>query len=144
MLNSKGFTFIELLLIIAVAMVASVSVSTFAVNYLHETAVRDASEGLIGTLREAQTLAISGKKNSSWGTKYEPGSITLFRGDSFSSRDSDFDQVLGINPDVEISGFEEAVFESPSGRPKESFSSINISRGNVEFFFSLNSEGVAE
>lgn len=144
MANNKGFTFIELLIIIAIAMIASVSVSTFAVSFIHESVVRDAQEGLVGTLREAQSLAMSGKENSSWGVKYNSDSFILFCGNSFSGRDPVFDRPMAINSNVEVSGFDEAIFDSPSGRPEEALPEITISRGSAQKVFSLNSEGAAE
>jgi prepilin-type N-terminal cleavage/methylation domain-containing protein len=139
-----GFTLIELLLVIALVLIISIPASSFYTRFINQMAVRDAREGLVGMFQEAQALSLSGKKNSSWGVRYEPSEIVLFRGDSFQDRDPAFDQTLDINSNVNISGFQETVFSRSSGHPDQAHPSIMIYWGNDQESFSLNSEGAIE
>jgi prepilin-type N-terminal cleavage/methylation domain-containing protein len=142
--SRHGFTLIELLLVIALVLIISIPASSFYTRFINQMAVRDAREGLAGMFQEAQALSLSGKKNSSWGVRYNPSEIVLFRGDSFQDRDPAFDQTLDINANVNISGFQETFFSRSSGHPEQAFSSIVISWGNDQESFSLNSEGAIE
>jgi len=142
--SNKGFTFIELLLVMALILAVSIPAAEFYTRFIYQIAVRDASEGLIGMFHEAQTLAMSGKENSSWGVKYNAPDFILFQGNSFSERNPDFDEIFSINQNVEISGFSETVFQVISGRPTETLSQVLISHGNIQESLSLNSEGAVE
>jgi type II secretory pathway pseudopilin PulG len=143
-LFSSGFTFIELLLVIALVLMISIPAAVFYTRFIYQMAVRDTSEGLEGMLKEAQALAMSGKENSSWGVKYDPPSIILFQGNSFSERNPAFDEIFSINQNVEISGFSETVFRVISGRPAEALPQVVVSHGNIQESFSLNPEGAVE
>jgi prepilin-type N-terminal cleavage/methylation domain-containing protein len=142
--SRNGFTLIELLLVIALVLIISIPASSFYTRFINQMAVRDAREGLAGMLQEAQALSLSGKKNSSWGVRYNSSVIVLFRGDSFQDRDPAYDQVLDINPNVNISGFQETFFSRSSGYPDQAHPSIAIYWGNDQESFSLNSEGAIE
>jgi prepilin-type N-terminal cleavage/methylation domain-containing protein len=140
----KGFTLIELLLVIALVLILGISTSAFFGRFYYQMSVRDASEAIVGAIREAQSLAMSGKNNSSWGVKHEPSKITVFKGDSFSGRDQSADQIFPKSSGIEISGFDEIIFSPPSGFPTQTFSHVTVSRRNIEESFSINSEGAIE
>ena len=139
----RGFTLLELLLVIALLLAIGVPAAVFSTRFIYQMAVRDAAEGLTGMIREAQALAISGKQHSSWGVKYGSDKLTLFSGDSYSSRNQSLDQILAINPNVNMSGFSEIVFAYPQGFPDQEFS-ITVSHGNISESFSVNREGTVE
>jgi prepilin-type N-terminal cleavage/methylation domain-containing protein len=143
---AKGFTFIELLIVISLVLIVSVPASIFSFNFMSQMAVRDAAEYFSGAIREAQSLAMSGKDNASWGVHYENSShqFILFRGDSFSGRDTSFDEAMEINHNITVTGFSETIFSVSDGRPNQTFSAARISWGNSQEFFTLNSEGVIE
>ena len=139
----RGFTLIELLLVIALILVVGLFSSAFYVRFISQMAVQNASEGLSGMLHEAQAFSMSGRENSSWGVKYQRGKLILFSGDSYSPNQT-YDKILEINPQIVISGFDEAVFAVPTGKPNQAFPEIKLSWGNEEETLKLNSEGAVE
>ena len=142
--NKKGFTLIELLLVIALILVVGFFSSGFYVRFIDQMAVQDAKEGLIGALSEARSAALAGKYNASWGVKKNSGEIVIFRGDSYANRNLDFDQVLKVNSNVTVSGFDEEVFSPGGGFPVKTLPDVVVSLGTASESFSLNSEGAIE
>jgi len=142
---SAGFTLIEILLVIAIALTVGFFSAAFPLRLISQMSVRDAREELRSELEKAQVYAIAGRGYSPWGVYYADSVITLFKGDSYSARDQIFDEETAINEKVSISGFTQAVFTIPSGKPETAISEITISRPGAESAsFSLNAEGALE
>ncbi len=143
---AKGFTFIELLIVISLLLIISVPAGIFSFNFMSQMAVKDATEDLAGSLREAQSLALAGKENTAWGVHYDNNNhkFILFRGDNFSTRDTAFDAALEINHNITVAGFSETIFAEDSGRPSQAFSGARIFWGNSRIELTLNAEGVLE
>jgi len=113
----KGFTLLELVLSIAIiGLVATVALPVsraFQVrNDLDIAAVTVAQ-----TMRRAQVLAQGMDGDISWGTRVASGSITLFRGASYATRDASFDEVFDVPTTITPSGLTEVVFSKFTGDP---------------------------
>lgn len=139
---SAGFTFIELLLIIAIVLILSVPTAIFSIRLVHQSAVRNATEATKEMLGEAQAQALSGKNNSNWGVKYQHSRIIIFAGDSFASRNTKFDRIFDINDSVVVSGMDEIFFEQISGKTNPQSPTIQIVWGDIAESISINSEGM--
>lgn len=63
----------------------------------------------------AQSLARNGERDSSWGVFVQSGSITVFRGNNYVSRDQDFDEIFTIPNAIQVTGTGEYVFSRFSG-----------------------------
>ena len=121
----KGFTLVELLLVIALILIVAVPSLMFGGNFMGSMYTDDAAQ-----------------ENSPWGVKLEQGEFLVFAGDSYASRDSQFDTGYAINRNVNIANFDEVVFSSPSGLPDQAFSDVCFEWGSKEEHVSFNSEGV--
>ncbi len=142
--SKKAFTLIELLLVIAIILLVSVPTATFSTRFIHQMSVQDASEALIGMLREAQILSMLGKEDSAWGVKKQEEKLILFRGSDFSNRDYSFDQAMIINNNVNVIGFDEISFSRYEGLPANVLPSVSVAWGSINEDFSLNAEGIIE
>ena len=138
----KGFTLVELLLVIALILIVAVPSLMFGGNFMGSMYTDDAAQNFKSALIEARGNAMSGKENSPWGVKLEQGEFLVFAGDSYASRDSQFDTGYAINRNVNIANFDEVVFSSPSGLPDQAFSDVCFEWGSKEEHVSFNSEGV--
>jgi prepilin-type N-terminal cleavage/methylation domain-containing protein len=138
----KGYTLIEILLVIAIVLTVGFLSAAFPVRMIHRAEIQDASQELRGALEKARAYAMAGRKNSAWGVHCAEAKIIFFKGDSFAGRDQSFDEMTEINEHISVSGFSETVFLLPGGRPNASVSGAIISWDNESAGFSVNEEGI--
>lgn len=114
----KGFSLLEVLLSIAVvAILAGLSLPV-ARTMLTKNDLDIATVTATQTLRRAQILSQAVDGDISWGVKVQSGSITLFKGTSYSTRDSNFDEVFDNPTTINISGITEVVYAKFTGLPQ--------------------------
>jgi type II secretory pathway pseudopilin PulG len=114
----KGFTLIEFLISISIFMLLA-GLFTIGIDFYERQELENQTQNIIETLRRAQFEAISGKLDSSFGIYFEEKNYTLFKGESFSQRDSSFDEIFELPPLVTLEGLSEIVFLKSEGTPKE-------------------------
>lgn len=106
----RGFTLLEVLLAIAtLAILVGVSAPVLQ-NFQGRSDLDAAVMTQVATLRRAEELSRGISNDSQWGVKMATGTATLFKGSSFSTRDSSFDESAEISEYVSISGANEFVF----------------------------------
>jgi len=80
---SKGFTFIEILVVIAiVGIITSISYATFRAVY-RTSAVRAAVLSVADSLREARNNTLGAQADSVYGVRVSTSSVTQFRGSTY-------------------------------------------------------------
>ncbi len=100
-------------------------------NLLRTEQLDTATDEVLQILRRAQALALSQENDSSYGVFFTDSSYTLFKGDSFISREAEFDQVYKLAGNVTASGLDEVVFPKLYGLPDSSgIVSLKNSRGS--------------
>jgi len=112
----KGFSLIEILIALAiVAIFSTISISSYqslnARNNLN-IAVIDVVE----FIRNAKVMAEDGKYDSNIGVHFAEGSVIIFSGDSYSSRNTLNDQILNLPRGVNISGVSDIIFTKITGK----------------------------
>ncbi len=76
-----------------------------------------ARDVLTQSLRRAQVLARASDGDTSWGVAIAAGQVTLFKGVSYPSRDTDYDESYGLPVHIRTSGRSEVVYAKFSGLP---------------------------
>lgn len=110
----KGFTLLELLLSVAtVVTLAAFSVPVYS-SFQTQNDLDLAVVTTAQSLRRAQVLSQAVDGDSSWGVKIQNGSLTVFKGNSFVGRDSNYDETFNLSA-VSPSGVSEVVFNKLSG-----------------------------
>ena len=114
----QAFTLLEVLLSVSlIAALAALSTPVFRMfqvkNNLDNAAVTVAQ-----TWRRSQVLSQAAADDSSWGTYVQVGSITLFKGVSYISRDTDWDEVFPVAGNITPTGLQEVVFSRFYGLPQ--------------------------
>ncbi|MFA4998426.1 MAG: LamG-like jellyroll fold domain-containing protein [Candidatus Paceibacterota bacterium] len=113
----KGFTFIELMVVITLILISSSLTLPITYNFFRESATRDQARNIESSLRNAQSSAITGKGDSSSGIRFSRASYTVFEGESYESRRSEKDMTLFFPVAVFVSGAREVVFQKTTGSP---------------------------
>lgn len=138
----KGFTLIELILVIVIVSFIAVLSAPFYARFLVQNAVDNTVDQLSGSLRKAQTYSMAGRQNSAWSVNFSSNTITLYKGSSFVGRDASFDEEFSVNPSVVISGMSDVSYSRVTGLPSPATSTINISSGSNNKTVTINSQGV--
>lgn len=138
----RGFTIIELILIMAIISFIAFLSTPFYSRFLLQNEVANTQDKLAGSLRKAQIYSMMGKGGSAWSVNYSSNKITLYKGISFAGRDGSFDEKFDINSNVVISGITDISFARSSGLPTPNTASITISAGNNSKNLNMNSQGV--
>lgn len=89
-MSTKGFTIAEIIVAIAIMiLVSSVGVVTF-VSSKNSANLNSYTDGIISSLEQARSNAVSGKGGSSYGIRFATSTLThtLFIGSTYSSSDA--------------------------------------------------------
>ena len=101
-----------------------------------------ATSTLAQSMRRAQAFSLAGEQDSAWGVKVEQGEITVFAGDSFAARDTDFDQVTPIGDDLTVTGLNEIVYSKIYALPLSTGTTTFEASGGEQRLVSINNKGM--
>ena len=140
----QGFTLIEVLLsIAAIAVISGFSIPIYQ-SFQVKNDVDIAVTTLAQSLRRAQALSRASDGDTTWGLNITSGSIILFKGTSFSVRDSSFDEVFSVPTSISPSGLGEIVFTKLSGEPQTAGIIILNSTTGETASVTVNAKGMVE
>ena len=141
--NRKGITLIELLISIALILAISLISTSFFNRFFAENAAANLTDQIMMSIRKAQIYSMMSKENSTWGINYSTTTqkIYMFKGASFASRATSFDETFDVPSSVSISGFKETIFSETKGLPSTT-STITISKNNTATSITINSQGI--
>ena len=114
-MHVRGFTTLELLLVFGIVSILSALTIPAYRQYQIRSDLDLVTQQLTQSLGRARLLAQSGKGGSPWGV-YVPGSI-LYKGKSFTARDSAFDERYPMPPTLIASGLLDVSFSQLTGIP---------------------------
>ena len=103
-----------------------------------------AANTTLQTLRRAQILSQAVDGDSSWGVKLQQTDIALFKGTSYSLRDTTFDEIYTLSGNVTPSGVSEVVFSKLFCNPSTTGTLILTSSNNEVQNIALNEKGFLE
>lgn len=139
---SRGFTLVEMLLSIGIlAMLAGLSLPIYQ-SFYNRNELDITTTNLTSALRRAQTYARGGHGDSQWGVEIQSSAITLFRGSSFASRDTSYDEVSPISTGTSVSGLGEVLFAKLSGAPASTGSVTITNVNNESRTITINAKGM--
>jgi prepilin-type N-terminal cleavage/methylation domain-containing protein len=107
--NHKGFTYIELTIVLAIIVILGTLTVSFGVPFYRTQIMDETFYDLRSSFRHASLQAQTGKNDSSFGVK--------LLSDQFVSRDASEDVVYNIPNAIQITGFDEIVFAPVTGFP---------------------------
>lgn len=117
-MNNQGFSLIEMLLSVTIiGVLAGLSLPIYG-SFQNRNDLDITAESTANALRRAQTYARGSKDDSQWGVEVQSTAITLFKGTSFASRDTTYDETITVASTVGVSGsLTEVLFSKLSGAP---------------------------
>jgi len=117
--NDNGFTIIELSLVIALFIVVLSFAVPYGLRFFRIERLDGTSRDILTNLRLAQSQATSQRDDSDFGLYLEQGTITLFKGSGYSTREVAYDWVIEFSDQIIISGLSEVVFYCLTGLPSD-------------------------
>lgn len=121
--SALGFTLIELLLVIALVSILAVATTPFLSKFVLQTHQNTTYENALSTIRKAQTYAMSGKDNATWGACFVSNNIRLYSGSCSSPT---FQESFAVPRSITLTGLSDTTFNKrgePSGALSISVSS---------------------
>jgi prepilin-type N-terminal cleavage/methylation domain-containing protein len=113
----KGFTVIELLIVLAIFVLLVGIVAPFFANTFNQSNQEITVLEIQQNLRAAQAKSMAGLENSRWGVYFQSDRYTLYKGNSYAARDTNYDQLTKVSGQMSISGLTEINFTKNRGFP---------------------------
>ncbi len=115
--QSRGFTLIEILIVIGIAAIIFLFSAPYSLNFYKNQIVDDTQSNLIEVLQRARHNAILQKNDSDFGVKInnDEHNFVLFQGVSYDERVGAYDEVYDLIPSIVITDLTEIVFSKMTG-----------------------------
>lgn len=139
----KGFTFIELLVVVSIVLTLSVMSSVFYSRFLTQNNVSNVQDQLLSSLRKAQIYAMMERRGGDWGVHYGSNKIVVFQGSTYAGRNAALDEFFDLAGTITITGFIDIIFTRITGLPSSSGIITISGPNNTTKQVIVNSEGVA-
>ena len=139
---NKGFTLLELLLSIAlISVLAGFSLPVYR-TLIKKNDLDIAANSIVASLRRAQILSQAVDGDITWGVKVQSGSIVVFKGASYATRDTAYDEIFDVPTSIGIGGTGEYVFAKMTGLPQSTGTTTLTSESDTRTV-SINAKGMA-
>lgn len=139
---SKGFTLIEIILSLAtITAIAGISLPIYQ-SFQVRNDLDIAAVTIVQSIRRAHVLAHASDGDTSWGVHAQNGSMTLFKGASYATRDTSFDELFDMPTSITASGATEILFAKFSGLPQTTGTLTLTSNTNETRTITINAQGM--
>ena len=145
--RERGFTLVELVVVIGLTALAMMFVFSFSVGQLQSGRAQGTADDIASLLSVCQQDAFSGKDGSSYGIRFESQRYHVFVGESFATAESS--DTVNLQPGTSVSaislssGSSEIVFFSGNLVP-QAYGSVTLKSGTEESRIEINREGMIE
>jgi prepilin-type N-terminal cleavage/methylation domain-containing protein len=144
MKTQAGFTLIELLLTVTLlALIGGIGVPVYN-SFQTRNSLDLAASAYTSGIRRAQIQARGMAGDSAWGVRVDSGVITIFKGSTYASRDTTYDETFTIPTSISLNGQQEFVFEKFTGLPLAAGSLSLTSSDNDVKAITVNQKGMVE
>ena len=141
-MKNAGFTIIELLLSVSIiTIIAGISVPIYQ-SFQVRSDLDIAAVSTAQSLRRAQVLSQAVDGDTSWGIKIQSESIMVFKGESFATRDTTFDELFSVPTSITPSEVSEVVFTKFTGLPQTTGIITFTSNANETRTITINAKGM--
>ena len=139
--SQSGFTIIELLLVISIMTIIGAVFLPVSIDYQQRNDLDVATTTFAQSVRRAQQMSMSGEGDSQWGVNMITGNIVIFKGNTYASRDINFDENYSISTSIANSGQTEYDFAKTTGAPAQ-VGIVTFVNGSYQKTVSVNAYGI--
>ena len=140
----RGFTLVEMALSISILAIIFGMVGPLYRIFMVRNDLDVTVGSMVQGLRRAKMLSVVADGDSVWGVHTATGSILIYKGATFGTRDPSFDENTDIPTSISISGLTDVVFTKKTGIPQSTgtttFTSITNETRNV----TINQKGMVD
>jgi len=140
-MSSRGFTLVEMLIVLALlGAIAAVGIPVYyTIQGRNDADV--AVQSIALSLRRAQLLSEGSSGDSVWGVHMATGTVTVFRGASYASRATSFDEVNDLSPAITASGVNDVTYSKVYGLPSATGTMLLTSKADGTRTITINTKG---
>lgn len=139
--HRPGLTLLELMLSIALISILTVISIPVYQGFQVKNDLDLTTTQVAQTLRRAQVLSQAVDGGTNWGMAIADGNIVLFKGTSYATRDTAYDEVTDLPGSLTASGVTEVVFSTLYGFPNTTGTLTLTSTTNDSRTITLNEKG---
>lgn len=136
----KGFTIVELLVVIAVFAIFMGISQLGIMDYRTRGDLQTATYNIVEALRHAKANAQQVQDDSKWGVKIDNSQVVVFEGDSYVTRNTNYDQVVKLPEGIVAGGISEIIFEKVKGTTLNS-GDITLTNNTTTNTITINAKG---
>lgn len=141
-MSNRGFTLVEMMLSVGIlSLLAGLSLPVYQ-SFQNRNELDLNTQNLVSALRRAQTYARGMHGDSQWGVSVQSNTITLFKGTSYATRDTAYDETSAISASTATSGLTEIMFAKLSGAPATTGNVTLTSTNNDVRTVTINAKGM--
>ena len=147
MLNEKGITTLEILLVIGIiVLIGAATVGSYS-SFLTRNASATITWDVTDALRRARVQAMSGRFDTDWGVHFEADSYVLFQGSTYSASEpsnEDFELPAGYSIDsISLNGGGSNIIFNQVDGDTEEYGSVTVvsTEGGNSKVISVNAAG---
>lgn len=129
----------EIMLVVAMIGIISIFSLNLSSGFLWRTDLTQATQITVNSLRQAQVLSQAQINDSGWGVHIENNLLTIFAGDDFNSRNSEFDEEYELGSVT--SATTDVIYNKGSGLPEQASTQINLLSIGEIATIDINREG---
>lgn len=116
-IQQHGFTLVEVLLSVSIiGLLVGMSLPVYA-SFQNRNDLDITTQSVADALRRAQIYSRGVSGDSEWGVEIQSNAVTLFKGATFASRDTTYDEVTTIPGSIAVAGLSEVMFTKLSAVP---------------------------
>lgn len=139
--STSGFTLIEVLLVVSIMAVASLIVAPVSIDYQQRNDLDTSQITFAQGVRRAQQLSMSGEGDSAWGVNAVSGEIVIFKGNTYATRDTAYDENYDISSAITFTGQLEYDFAKITGLPAQT-GTATFTDNNYQKQVVVNAKGI--
>jgi len=112
---NSGFTVLEIIIALVISSAIAALGLNVGIDVYRSGSLSSDRDTLVSALEKARNRSVTNLGESTHGVYLEENKYTIFRGPSYASRDTEYDNELVSPPTVKATGTIEYVFEQLSG-----------------------------